>query len=132
MGTFDDIAARTGWGIPGEADTHRSAEEIAELIQLSRSADGRIRKIAVANLCPCHVRSDYPPVWDRVLEMIHDPDPLVRRTVVHMLADGSPRGRQAQVLEALDALRNDPDRKVRRQVHHVLGEQRRTGRVNVL
>ncbi|MBA2609506.1 MAG: HEAT repeat domain-containing protein [Actinobacteria bacterium] len=85
-----------------------------------------MRKIAVTNLCPCHVRANVPEAWDRTLEMIRDPSPLVRRAVVHMLADGSPRERQQEVVDALTELRNDPDRRVRRQVHDVLGEFRRS------
>jgi hypothetical protein len=64
--------------------------------------------------------------------MAADPDPIVRRAVVHMHADGSPRERETQVVATLEALRHDPDRVVRRMVRAVLGAYRRTGRVNVL
>ena len=50
---------------------------MAELIELSRDPDPKARKVALANLCPCHVRADLPAVWDRALEMDADPDPLV-------------------------------------------------------
>src|SRR5688500_10018548 len=132
MGKYDAVRERTGWGIPGPADTKRSLEEVTELIELSRSDDAKVRKVALVNLCPCHVRANFAPAWDRVFEMVGDPDPIVRRTAVHMLADGSPKERQSDVVDALESLRNDPDRKVRRQVRDVLGAFRRTGRVNVL
>jgi hypothetical protein len=110
----------------------RSADEIDELVTLTFDADPKIRKAAVADLCPCHVRADFAGAWDRILDMTTDPEPKVRRAVVHALADGSPRNRADQVVAALDSLRNDPDRVVRKQVNKVLGSYRRTGRINVL
>jgi len=132
MGKYDAVRDRTGWGVPGPGDTSRSQEEIDELIELSFDADPKVRKIAVVNLCPCHVRADFGEAWDRILAMTTDPSPIVRRQVVHMLADGSPRHREAEVVAALDSMRNDPDKVVRKQVRRVLGTYRRTGRVNVL
>ena len=132
MGKYDSVRERTGWGIPAPNDTSRSPEEIAELIELTADPDPKTRKIALVNLCPCHVRADYPEAWDRILDMTGDPEPVVRRAVVHMLADGSPRARVEQVAAALESMRNDPDRVVRRHVRRVLGAYRRTGRVNVL
>jgi hypothetical protein len=132
VGKYDRVRERTGWGIPGPNDTSRTAEEIAELIELSHDADPKTRKVAVINLCPCHVRANHADAWDRVLEMAADPDPVVRRAVVHMLADGSPREREAKVVATLESLRNDADRVVRRDVRRVLGVYRQTGRVNIL
>jgi HEAT repeats len=132
MGKYDRVQERTGWGVPDQSDTTRTADEVAELIELSRDPDPKVRKIALANLCPCHVRSDHAAAWGRVLEMDTDPDPVVRRAVVHMLADGSPRRRAHEVSEALERMRNDPDRVVRRHVRVVLETYRRTGRINIL
>lgn len=132
MGKYDTVQDRTGWGVPGPGDTGRSGSQVAELIGLTHDRDSKVRKVALTNLCPCHVRADFPEAWDRILEMVADPDPVVRSAVVHMLADGSPRHRQTEVVLALEGLRNDPDRKVRRRVHYLLGSYRRTGRVNVL
>jgi HEAT repeats len=132
MGKYDRVQERTGWGVPDQADTSRTADEVVELIELSRDPDPKARKIALANLCPCHVRADHPAAWDRVLEMGGDPDPVVRRAVVHMLADGSPRHRAPEVADALEQMRNDPDRAVRRQVRMVLHTYKRTGRINTL
>ncbi|HTT92952.1 MAG TPA: HEAT repeat domain-containing protein [Acidimicrobiales bacterium] len=132
IGKYDGVRDRTGWGIPGQFDAGRTGDDVAELIELSYDPDPKARKIAVVNLCPCHVRADFPQAWDRVLEMADDLDPLVRRAVVHVLADGSPRYRAAGVAGVLDSMRNDPDSAVRRRVRAVLNSYRRTGRINVL
>jgi hypothetical protein len=132
MGKYDRVRAATGWGIPGADETSRSQDEVCELIDLTRDGDPKVRKIALVNLCPCHVRHNFPEAWDRILEMTDDPEPIVRSAVVHMLADGSPRERQPEVLAAFESMRHDPDRKIRRTVHRVLEAYRRTGRVNIL
>ncbi len=132
MGKYEHVVARTGWGVPGRSDTARTAEQVSELIDLSRDPDPKAQRIAVANLCSCHVRADFPQVWDRVFEMVDDPDPLVRRSVVHMLADGSPRYRASEVAQVLHSMRNDADRVVRRQAQTVLRVYNRTGRINIL
>jgi hypothetical protein len=132
MGKYDGVRQKTGWGVPGAGDTSRTQDEIDELIGLTFDDDAKVRKIAVVNLCPCHVRADFPEAWDRILAMTTDESPLVRRAVVHMLADGSPRHREQDVVGALETLRNDKDRDVRRQVRKVLGGYHRTGQVNVL
>jgi hypothetical protein len=132
LGKYDRVSERTGWGVPGERDTSRSETDVEELVALSYDPDPRTRKIAVINLCPCHVRANFPAAWDRVLTMVHDPDATVRRAVVHMVADGSPRERAVEVADALNELWNDPDRVVRRDVRRVLASYRRTGRVNIL
>jgi hypothetical protein len=132
MGKYDSVRERTGWGIPGPGDTARTQEEIDELIELSFDDDPKVRRIAVVNLCPCHVRADFGVAWDRILAMTTDPSPIVRRQVVHMLADGSPNHRQDEIVAALDSMRNDNDKVVRKQVRHVLGVYRRTGRINIL
>jgi HEAT repeat protein len=132
VGKYGKVRKTTGWGVPGPTDTSRTADQVDELVCLTRHADPKVRTVAVVNLCPCHARANFPAAWDRILEMISDPEPLVRRAVVHMLADGSPRERQGEVIEAMMALRNDPDRTVRRHVRLVLDNYRRRGRVNVL
>jgi HEAT repeats len=132
MGKYDGVRDRTGWDVPGPSHRTRTAGEVAELIELSRDPDPKVRKIALANLCPCHVRADFPRVWDRALGMADDPDPVVRRALVHMLADGSPRYRAPEVAQVLESMYNDPDKVVRRQVRAVLRIYNRTGRINIL
>jgi hypothetical protein len=132
VGKYGKVRKTTGWGVPARPTHLGPPIRFDELVCLTRHADPKVRKVAVVNLCPCHARANFPAAWDRILEMISDPEPLVRRAVVHMLADGSPRERQGEVIEAMMALRNDPDRTVRRHVRLVLDNYRRRGRVNVL
>ena len=130
MGRYDKASRRSGVALTGHGRT--SAEEVPRLLALSHDEDALTRRLAVKNLCPCHVRSNVAAVWDRVLELAADPDPGVRRDVAHALADGSPRERWPEVIATMDVLRNDPDRGVRRMANRVLREFNRTGRINVL
>ena len=86
----------------------------------------------VQQLCPCHVQTNIPEVWDRLLEMTNDPDPKVRGTILHTLADGSPRERETQIVQAIEGMYHDPDPKLRRRVRRLLAQYRRTGNINVL
>jgi HEAT repeat protein len=108
------------------------AEDIQELLAQTHDPDPKVRKLAVHYLCPCEVKHDVPPVWDRLLAMVDDPDPKVRAQVLHTLCDGSPRGREAQVVAAVEQLRNDPDEGLRRRVRKLLAQYQRTGKINVL
>ena len=84
------------------------------------------------SLCPCHVKRNEPRVWDRILAMVDDPSARVRSNVFHLLADGSPREREAEVVAAIERLRSDPDEKLRRRVRKLLAHYRAGGRINVL
>jgi hypothetical protein len=75
---------------------------------------------------------DVPAVWDRLIEMVDDPDVKVRGHVLHVLCDGSPRGRVDQVVASLERLAADRDEALRRRARKVLAHYRRTGRVNIL
>ena len=105
---------------------------VDDLIELSKSDKPSVRAKAVHHMCPCEVKGDVPEVWDRLIAMVDDPDPGVRRWVVHALADGSPRRRTDEIVAALETLWNDADKKVRKRARFVLNAYRRTGRVNVL
>ncbi len=106
--------------------------DIADLIALSSSISASERIDAVRAMCPCAVRANLPTVWRRLLELADDPDPRVRRSVLHNLCDGSPAEYRGDVLATLERLSRDSDEKVRRQARHVLAGYRRTGTVNVL
>ena len=108
------------------------AEETREQIALTFDPDPKVRKLAVHNLCPCEVRHNVPPVWDRLIAMVDDSDAKVRSQVLHTLCDGSPRERHAQVLAAVERMRDDPDSGLRRRVRHILAQYQRTGKINVL
>ena len=106
--------------------------EIPEWLELTRSAVASHRRRALQALCPCEVKSDNPEVWQRVLEMVDDPDNAVRRWVIHVLCDGSPARYRDQIVKALEERYNDSDPRVRKSVRKALNSQRRSGTVNVL
>lgn len=112
--------------------TRTRRDEIDDLLETTRSADARERRRAIQALCPCHVKVNDARVWDRALGMVDDPDRTVRSIVLHMLADGSPAEREAEVVAAVERLRNDPDLKLRRQARRLLARYRAGGRINVL
>eukprot|EP01116_Phalansterium_solitarium_P009635 TRINITY_DN23888_c0_g1_i1.p1 TRINITY_DN23888_c0_g1~~TRINITY_DN23888_c0_g1_i1.p1 ORF type:complete len:117 (-),score=14.93 TRINITY_DN23888_c0_g1_i1:72-422(-) len=103
-----------------------------EILAATHSSNPTLRKMALREFCPCHVRKDFDIVWARVLEMITDEDENVREQVVHSLCDGSPRHREEDVIAALESLWNDPSEKIKRKVRRVLTEYRRSGAWNVL
>lgn len=107
-------------------------EEVTDLLAQTGDPDPGVRRLAVHHLCPCGVKRNVPAVWDRLLAMISDPDVKVRGQVLHTLCDGSPRGREAQVVAAVERLRDDPDRGLRRRARQVLAQYHRTGKINVL
>lgn len=107
-------------------------KKIDELLALTQSSDPDVRCEAARNLCPCHVQANHPHIWDRLIEMAHDPDPHVRITILHTLADGSPREREQQIVQTLESLYNDTNLKVRKQVRYILTQYRRKGKLNIL
>ena len=109
-----------------------SRHEIDELLELSRSEDARERSEALRVLCPCQVKFNDRRVWDRTLEMAADPEVKVRATVLHLLCDGSPRERHAEVVAAVERMQQDTDDKLRRRARKVMAQYRKTGNINVL
>src|ERR1700744_5716824 len=108
------------------------ADDVDTFLALTLDPDARVRKSAVRNMCPCHLKANHPRVWDRLLEMVGDADAKIRSHVLHTLCDGSPNERHAEIVAALERMHNDPDLKLRRRVRGVLAQYRRSGRVNVL
>jgi len=127
-GRFRRIAAEVGVCLPAE-DRRTATDDLDRLLELSRSVQSRARQLACKNLCTCHVRADDDRVWARLLELVEDPDPLVRGDVIHALTDSTPAPRVPAVIEALGSRRNDPDERIRRRVRKTLAYYRRTGRV---
>src|SRR5919201_3245027 len=80
---------------------------IGSLLEQTHAADARLRQRAVRQLCPCKLRANYGEVWDRLLAMARDDDPKVRGHILHVLADGSPRSREAEVVSAIEAMQSD-------------------------
>ncbi len=61
------------------------------ILNATRSSNPNVRKKALREFCPCHVKKNIDVIWNRILEMKDDPDGVVRDQVVHSLCDGSPR-----------------------------------------
>jgi hypothetical protein len=109
-----------------------SRDEIDGLLERTGSSDAAERAEALRSLCPCHVKRNDGRVWDRILALANDPSAKVRSHVFHLLADGSPRLREADVVAAIERLQQDPDEKLRRRARKLLAHYRRGGRINVL
>lgn len=111
----------------GEART--SKEEIAELLELSCSRDPEERLIAAEFLCPCHVRTRIPAVWEALFRMMQDEDKRVRHQAWHTIEDGGKptEAESIATLERICAAETDP--KVRafaeRTLDQVLGNRKR-------
>jgi hypothetical protein len=95
-------------------ERHTSSAEIAELLELACSADAEDRLIAAEHLCPCHVRTRIPAVWEALFRMMADADNRVRQRAWHTIEDGGkPTDAQdVAILERICAAETDP--KVRR------------------
>lgn len=78
--------------------------DIETVIEQSKDPDPKVRREAVQTLCPCELKFNYEPAWNRLLEMTSDPDLGVRRDVLHVLCDGSPREREADVVQAIEGM----------------------------
>ena len=105
--------------------------EIDELLIATKSVDSKIRRAALLQLCPCHVRNNVTQIWDRIIEMGKDEDARVRSIVLHNLCDGSPRDREAEIVSAVELLANDKDLKIRRRARRAMAAYRKTGRINI-
>ena len=131
MGKYAHAIAKSGLPIPGGAACTPEAE-IPRILELTYDEDVKVRRLAAKNLCGCHVRADHAEVWDRIYELLGDPDPGVRGDAVHALADSSPNHLAHRTAAALEDLYNDPDPGLRKRVRKVVNAYRRTGSVNVL
>ena len=126
MGKLKDAAERVGVDLACE---RTRPDEVEYLLELSRSDVPEERRVAVRDLCTCRVQSDNAAIWDRLMELAHDPDVGVRRDVLHSMTDSTPAGRVSTVLEVLESRRNDPDLRLRRRIRKTLAHYRRTGEI---
>ncbi len=130
MGQYDRIVSTYGWGVP-TTGSQTPSDAVGELLALSGSRDPRVRRVAVKNLCPCHVRRQRDDVWQRLIEMAADPEPGVRIDVLHALTDGSPDSLADRVLAIVAEHCGDRDPKVSRYARYLRARQLRLGKVNV-
>ena len=107
------------------------ANAVDGFLTMTHDPDPRVRRQAVTHLCPCHVKRNHEPVWERMVAMATDTAPGVRNWVLHVLTDGSPRSQQAEVVRVLHCLHDDPDLRLRRKARKILAAYRRTGKLNV-
>jgi vesicle coat complex subunit len=130
MGRYASVTRRTGFGVP-RAGFCPSDQQVDELLALTRDRDPDVRRVAVKNLCPCHVQRSVDAAWQRLLELAADPNPGVRMDVLHNLTDGSPPEIAETVVAIVEALTNDPNDTVRGYARAVRARQLRRGQVNV-
>jgi hypothetical protein len=100
-------------------------------LTLTRDRDPNVRRVAVKNLCPCHVQRNLTEVWARLLELTCDSDPGVRMGVLHNLTDGSPDELAPRVMAVVEELMRDPADNVRGYAAFLRRRQVRRGKVNV-
>ena len=115
-----------------DIDEEDACVSLEEFMKATHDPSAKVRRMALRELCPCHIKHDVKEFWDRIIEMTTDEDAEVRYQVLHNLCDGSPASREDDVIAALETLHNDKDTKVRRQVHRVLTSYRKTGKWNIL
>ena len=115
------------WAAPKDC-----AVSLDDWLALTHHPDAPVRARAIGDACPCHMKKNVPELWDRLIEMVADEDAKVRSHVFHILGDGSPRAREAEIVAALERLWNDPDEKLRRRVRKLLASYRRNGWINQL
>ncbi len=105
-----------------------SKEQVAELLVMAESEDAADRLVAAENLCPCHVKTRIPAVWEALYRMMEDTDARVRHAAWHTIEDGGKPGDEASValLERLYQAEKDP--KIKRfadqTLNKVLGRER--------
>ena len=113
-------------------NTCRNTEDIDEILEYTYSEDDDIRLEACKQRCPCKVLRDIEVFWNRVFEMVEDPDVRIRKRILHIICDGSPERVVDQVYEALGKFNYDKDSDIRRTAHKVMVTYERTGKWNIL
>ena len=107
-------------------------ETVTEYIARTHDPNPIKRKRALKELCPCHVKTDIPEVWERIFEMCDDEDGWVRDQALHSLGDGAPNHLEGRIVQVLEEKYNDPHPEVKRKARKMLNSYRRTGKWNVL
>jgi hypothetical protein len=90
-----------------------SSEQVADMLELSQSADAEDRLVAAQNLCPCHVKKYIPEVWDALHRMMKDTDRRVRQAAWHTLEDGGLPDSTEEITRLEQFYLAEPDAKVK-------------------
>lgn len=106
---------------PGEIKVDRI--QIAELLELSCSADAEDRLHAAKYLCPCHVQTRIPAVWEALFRMMADDDPRVRQQAWHALEDGGVPTDEASFAKLEQLYHAEQEPKVRRFAQSIIGKE---------
>ena len=78
-------------------------EQVSELLEMSESPDPEDRLVAAQFLCPCHVRTRIPAVWDALFRMMEDADARVRHAAWHTIEDGG-KPTEAEAITRLEQI----------------------------
>jgi hypothetical protein len=105
------------------------AGSVEELLLLARSDAPADRRVAVRELCTCHLRADDDRIWPVFLALFDDEDVKVRRAVLHSLTDSTPESRVDDVAAALERRYHDDDASLRRRIRKTIAHYRRTGKI---
>src|SRR5580700_6448036 len=89
------------------------SEQVAEMLELSHSADAEDRLVAAQYLCPCHVKKYIPEVWDATYRMMKDSDRRVRQAAWHTLEDGGLPNSTEEITRLEEIYLAEPDAKVK-------------------
>ena len=63
------------------------SDSITEHIKKTKSENPKERLDAVKQMCPCKVKKDIDLFWNRIFEMVTDPDDNVRYQILHTICD---------------------------------------------
>src|SRR5258705_12850703 len=104
-------------------------DDMEPLLALAGSDGPLERRVAIKNLCTCHVQADDDRAWAALLRAFDDGDVRVRREALHALTDSTPATRVPDVVRALERRYGDSDPSLRRRIRRTLLHCRRTGQL---
>ena len=112
--------------------TSQCLKDPKEILALINHPDPKERRRALHEMCPCQTLAEVDMLWDRIIEMTEDEDPIVRDQALHNLGDGSPKSLEFRILEVLERLYNDPDKNVKKKARKMFTSYQHKGKWNVL
>lgn len=113
-------------------DLSSASDDVIEILKRSYSKDPVERKAALKSMCPCKVKREIDPFWQRIVEMTKDENASVRYQVLHSLCDGSPARIEELVVETVRSFWNDSDDKIKRSARRAYNSWQRGDGINIL